>query len=446
MTAAHQQKLWEAIVVRVVTSLLIIAVGLAGMALLAKMRKPPTQAEITETAIRVEVMTAESGDYPVTILGFGGVMPLNVSLLSCEVSGRVTEVNPRLEAGERLAEGDLIVRIDDRDYRAAHDEALATTKQLENTVNRLKLQLRYDKERLDLAERNLQLAKTEFERARKLLSESNVGSQVAVDAAERAFNTAATQAVSLRQSLETLPVRIAETEQNLVAAGARLARTEINLERCTVRAPFACRVKAASGELGQLASPTLPLATLVDDSVLELHVPVDSVDARKWLEFTADADADKPGWFGAPRPVACRVSWTEDLDGHAWTGTLHRVVDFSSDTRTLVLAVRVDRNSTATSGSLPLAEGMFCRVEIPGRQLRSVFRVPRQSVTYEQELYAARSNRLATVRVRVEYVDDSYSYISRGIDEGDRIVTTRLVDPLEGSLIDATPRKEATDS
>ncbi len=437
-----KQRLGEAIAIRVVVSLLIIAAGVAGLKLLAGLSKPPAEAEITETAIRVDVTTAERGAYPVTIVGFGEVKPLDTTVLSCEVSGRVVEVNPRLEAGERLETGDLIVRIDDRDYRAARDEALATTRQLSNTIARLELQLRYDKERLDLLLRNRDLAKTEFERASKLLKESSVGSQVAVDAAERAYNTAATQVVGLEQSLESLPVQLAETKQNLAAATARLTRTGVSLDRCTVKAPFACRVKSAGVELGQLASPNQPLATRVDDSVLELYVPVDSVDARKWLEFTADSGKATARWFGIPKPVPCTIRWTEELRGHTWTGTLHRVVDFSSDTRTLVLAIRSDQNAAAPAGSLPLAEGMFCRVEIPGRPLESVFRVPRESVSYDEKLYVARSNRLVTVDVNVEYVDSSHSYLSAGISEGEQVITTRLVDPLEGSLLDTTPEEE----
>lgn len=447
MEEKRQQKRWESIAVRAVASVLIIAAGISAMRFLAKRRKPPTEAEIEETAIHVEAMTVSAGSYPVFIVGFGEATPLNVSVVSCEVSGRVVEVNPRLEPGECLQEGDLIARIDDRDYRAAQQEAVAMAKQLEGTITRLKLQLRYDKERLDLLVKNRDLAKTEFERARKLLTESRVGSQAGVDAAERILNTAAAQVVTLQQSLELQPVQLVEAEQSLEAAKARLARATLNLERCTVKAPFTCRVKSAAIELGQLASPNQPLATLADDSVLEIHIPVDSVDARKWLTFTLNEKPPEGNtWFAAPRPVSCRIRWTEDLDGHSWQGSLHRVVAFSSDTRTLVLAVRVHGATTVRAGVLPLTEGMFCRVEIPGREVTSVFRVPRAAVTFEGELHTVKSNRLATVRVAVEYVDDAYSYISSGLVEGNPVITTRLIAPLEGSLLDVTLDGEADDS
>jgi multidrug efflux pump subunit AcrA (membrane-fusion protein) len=436
----RQQKLWEVVTIRVVVSLLILGAGFGGMSALMKLKRPPAEVAVQESTLRVEAVTVEQGDYPVSIVAFGEVSLLNVSVISCEVSGRVVEVNPLLEVGERLGEGDVLVRIDERDYRAAREEAVASVKQLETTLTKLNLQLRYDKERLALQVRTRDLAAKEFERVRKLLENSKVGSLAAVEGAERAYNAAATQALSLEQSIELLPVQIAETEQALAGARARLARAEANLERCILKAPFDCRVKSARVELGQLAAPSQPLATLADDSTLEIHVPVDSVDARKWLQFSPQAAVEDRTWFASIERRTCRIRWTEDLDGHVWQGELHRVVDFSAATRTLVLAVRIDGDVGGAATALPLAEGMFCKVEIPGRGLESVFRVPRTAVTYDHNLYVARTNRLATVAVRVEYVDDRYSYISTGLSVGDRVVTTRLIDPLEGSLLDVSDR------
>jgi len=407
---------------------------------LMKLRRPPAEAAVEESSLSVEAVIVERGDYPVSIVAFGEVSPLDVSVISCEVFGRVVEVNPLLETGERLRQGDVLVRIDDRDYRAARDEALASVRQLEKTLAKLNLQLRYDKERLALQVRTRDLAAKEFERVRKLLEDSKVGSQASVEGAERAYNAAATQVISLEQSIDLLPIQIAETEQALAGARARLARTEANLERCVLTAPFDCRVKSAQVELGQLAAPSQPVATLTDDSILEIHVPVDSVDARKWLQFSPHSAGEEQTWFASIERRSCRIRWTEDPDGHVWQGKLHRVVDFSTATRTLVLAVRVDGETGGAATALPLAEGMFCKVEIPGRGLKSAFRVPRTAVTYDQNLYVARSNRLETVAVRVEYVDGRYSYISSGLSAGDRVITTRLIDPLEGSLLDVSDR------
>ena len=73
------------------------------------------------------------------------------------------------------------------------------------------------------------------------------------------------------------------------------------------------------------------------------------------------------------------------MDDGYWQGRLARIVGFEQQTRTLTIAVRVDgaaAQSNAT-GNLPLVEGMFCQVDIPGRVLRGVYRVPRWAVSYD---------------------------------------------------------------
>jgi hypothetical protein len=92
--------------------------------------------------------------------------------------------------------------------------------------------------------------------------------------------------------------------------------------------------------------------------------------------------------------------------------------------------------------SLPLVEGMFCSVKIPGRTLHNVFRLPRHAVSFENTVYIAVDNRLKTVRVNVARVDGENAYVAGGINIGDMVVTTRLIDPLENALLEITNRSE----
>ena len=87
--------------------------------------------------------------------------------------------------------------------------------------------------------------------------------------------------------------------------------------------------------------------------------------------------------------------------------------------------------------SLPLVEGMFCQVQIPGKTLQRVYRLPRQAVTYENNAYLANTEgRLKTVTVTVDRIEGEYAYVGRGLGPGDRVITTRLIDPLENALLE----------
>jgi multidrug efflux pump subunit AcrA (membrane-fusion protein) len=85
---------------------------------------------------------------------------------------------------------------------------------------------------------------------------------------------------------------------------------------------------------------------------------------------------------------------------------------------------------------LPLVEGMFCSVRIPGKILAGVFRLPRQAVSFEETIHVVVDKRLRTRPVKVVRIDGENTYVSSGLRAGDTIITTRLVDPLEDTLIE----------
>lgn len=430
---------------RIIACLIILILGWLGMVFLANMKKPPVEIPVEERPIRVEAMPVYPEDVPVIISGFGEVTPLDVVAIAPEVSGRVVEVHPRLEAGETIPKGDILFRIDPRDYEARLDDAKARVRALETSVEQLKTQQRIETGRLETLKRSEQLARAEFDRLKGLLEKDQVGTQSGVDAAERAWNAAVDQADLLQQSLALYPTRIRETESNLASAKAQRDLAELNLQRCEVRAPFDARVKQEEIEAGQYVAPGGALVTLADDSVLEIQVPLDSRDARQWLRFDGDPAAENITWFNRVTPVICTIRWTEDPGEHQWKGTLHRVVEFNQDTRMLRVAVRIEAAQAMSEDgeALPLVEGMFCSVSIPGRTMQGVYRLPVRAVSYTGTVFKAVNDRLVTVPVEVARSQNEFTFVSKGLQPGDVVITTRLIDPLENSLLEIEPTEIA---
>jgi hypothetical protein len=90
---------------------------------------------------------------------------------------------------------------------------------------------------------------------------------------------------------------------------------------------------------------------------------------------------------------------------------------------------------------------MFCAVEIPGRTMRQVFRLPRQAVSFENKVYLANAeDRLKTVDVTVERIEGEFAFVGQGLNPGDVVITTRLIDPLENVLLDIAGDKSAKES
>jgi len=425
---------------RIVICLMVLSVGIAGMLGLASLKKPPTQAKHEGRALRVEALNIDVEDVPVMITGYGEVKALDVVSIAPEVPGKIVEIHPRLEVGEILHKDELLFKIDSRDYVAARDSARASVRQWENGIARLKKLYTIDRDRLKTIERNQELAYAEYERVQELFAKDSVGTRSGVDGAERAANNAADLARQLEQAVLLYPIQIREAESSLAAAHAALATAEANLERSEVRSPFAGRVKLVSLERGQYVVPGQGVLTLANDATLEIEVPLDSRDARQWLRFRKGGSNGETGWFNDLEPARCTIRWTEGREGHVWHAQLHRVVKFDQQTRTLTVAIRIEAQQALSEDpeALPLVEGMFCAVEIPGRAMQGVIRLPRWAVSFENTVYVSSDSRLKTVSVEVARVQGDEAFVSRGLAPGDVVVVTRLIDPLENSLLELT--------
>lgn len=391
----------------------------------------------SENALRVEALRVYPEDVPITIVGYGQVHVLRNVSIAPEVSGRVVTIHPNLIAGGIVPKGDLLIAIDDEPYHARVDDAESTVAQLEAAVARLCEERKNEQARLESMNRARDIAHAQYERLQQLLVE-DVGTESDVDRAEAAYVASRDDVDKLTHQLNLYPIRINEAQFALDSAKSRLELARLDLSKTRICSPFDARVKHHLVEQDQFVTAGVDIVELADDSVLEISVSLDSRDARRWLQFREQPSANGAGWFGVPEPVECIVQWTEDVRAQAWKGTLDRVERFDEASRTLTVAVRLRGSGAANrdSDQLPLVDGMFCRVEIPGRAMTKVYALPQSAVSIDSSVFTAVDNRLKTAKVDVLRQHDSLAYVSGGLESGDLVVTTRLVNPLDHTLLD----------
>jgi RND family efflux transporter MFP subunit len=425
---------------RLAICLAILAAGVLGMLLLSSQKKAPAKADSKERPLRVEAWQVAPLDEQVKLTGFGEVKALNRVSIASEVTGKVMAIHPRLEVGEVIAKGELLFAVDPVNYQAAFHEAKAAVRQRREEIKRLQKQQAIDTRRFATLQRSRDLARAEFERLKALFEQDEVGTQSGVEKAEQAYNQAKDAVDLMSRTLDLYPIRVQEARSLLDAAQARLELAKANLERTRVEAPFSGRVTAANVERGEYIASGRELLRLADDSLLEIRVPLDGKEARRWLRFEREDEAAEAGWFSGLTQTPCRIRWSEARDDHFWVGRLHRVVEYDPKTRTLTVAVRMrPGDPSAREGKTqPLVEGMFCSVEIPGKDLNGVFRLPREAVSFENTVYAVRNNRLQTLEVEVVRTQGRFAYIGSGLEPGETVITTRLIDPLENALVEIT--------
>lgn len=402
MKTKQEEGMRTTVLIRVTACVIILLMGFGGFSFLKGRKKAPSQAKHVERPLRVEAVSVRFQDVPVRIEAHGELRSIRMVEIAAEVAGSVVEVHPRLQTGEVIGKGELLFAIDDRDYRSDYESA---------------------ETRLAILERDRELTAKELLRVRTLYEQNKVGTRAGVEKAERAANSSADRYAQVKQAK---------------------IRAEIKLERCRIIAPFTCRITFKKIEKGQYVAPGKIVLGLADDSLLELEVPLDSRDAFQWLQFADNEEGALPqeAWFSTVKPVQCEVVWTEDASNRA-VATLNRVSLFDKKTRTVKVVLRMHAAQFAEkSMPMPLVSGMFCKVQIPGGTMKQVVELPRWAVSFENTVYVIRDHRLETVAVEVARVQDNKAYISKGLEEGELVISTRLVNPLERSLVEVAENGE----
>ncbi len=405
---------------------------------LISMRQPPAQTMPPEPSLAVDLVRMVPEDVPMLIVGHGEAMPIEIAPITPQVSGNVARIHERLFVGEVIAAGETLIEIDPRDYEARLAQAQAQVTQARSSLARLRTQYASDRERLVTLERNSVLARNEFERLKGLFEKEEVGALSNVERAELTYNQARDALDLMTQNVSLYPARISEAEQGLASAEAALQLAELNVERTVIKAPFDARIQEKRVEQGQYVSPGAPVLILANDSILEISVPLDSRDVRAGLRFSeTETVATDSSWFGAVEPVACRIFWTEAPDSQYWTGRLDRVIAFDQTTRTITVAVRITgEEARAGVSKLPLVAGMFCSVEIPGTVMKQVYRLPRWAVTFENQVYVSEEGRLLSRDVEVLRTQNDQAFIKSGLNPGELVIITRLLNPLPNSKLE----------
>jgi len=425
------------LVARFLLVVIVISGGVLGMIQLEKMKTPPAKKVVKEIPLVVEGVRAVYDEFTITVDGYGTVRSAKRVLISPEVGGKVVYARSPLEAGDIVEMDEVLFRIDPRMYNLAVKSAKADLVGLQAKRERIEQQILNDRSRLEILTRSKDLAKSRFERLQILFEEKQVGSLTEVEAAESNLSSQENQLTILKNSLALYPRQLMEVAAAIDNSVVRREQASLDLEKTEISAPFRGRLAMVNIEEGQLLSPGQAVLTLVDDSCLEIPLSLDSRDVRIWLlaETHPNGDSRRDGWYSDVAGIGVTIRWTGASDTFVWPGIIARVEKFNPDTRTIIAIAQPVFEESADKPLFPLAEGMFCTVDIPARKPVTCIKAPRTSVTHERLVFISKDSRLKSIPVKMIHQDADSAYFSGDIEDNDIIITTRLVSPLEGRLI-----------
>ena len=366
-------------------SVAAIGGGAATSVYFMKNRPKPQRRRPPQTAPLVEVQQVHAAAHQVNVQVNGTVIPAQEVTLQPQVTGRVIEIHPQFVEGGLIREGDVLVRIEPKDYELA---IVAQEAQIEAA----RYELKAEQGQQDVAQREWEL----------------LGMQDDASALDKEL--------ALRQP------QLRQKQAALRAAEAGLEKARLDLERTVIKAPCNAVILEAGVQVGDMANPQTPLATLVGTDVYWVRVSI-AVDQLKWVVL--------PRAGGEPGS-AVRIP--------AATGAVRegRVLSLLGDLEREGLMARLlvevqDPLGLETDGApAPLLLGEYIRAEVLGPMVDNVVKVPREALRDGDQLWlAAADDTLQITQPDLVWTDTQHALL-RGLEEGARVVLSDLATPVSG--------------
>jgi len=273
-----------------------------------------------------------TGGRDVVLNATGYIVAAHKIEVAAKVVGKVSWIG--VEKGDRVKEGQVLVRLEDDEYRAQLQQ---TKGQLENLKARLaELENGSRPEEIATALANLNQAKADLENARvtldrtRPLTKEGVLSKQALDDADARYRSAVARVDSLQKTYDLVKVgprqeQIDAARGAVTQAQGAVAFTETQLSNTIIRAPVTGTILERAVERGEFVTTSFVgergakgyVVSLADLNDLEVELDISQNDFGKLFMkqdaiITVDAYPDKKwqGWIKEMSPEANRQKAT----------------------------------------------------------------------------------------------------------------------------------------
>ncbi|WP_017445150.1 efflux RND transporter periplasmic adaptor subunit [Gayadomonas joobiniege] len=348
--------------------------------------KPPQVARIS-----VEVETIKPADYVVKIASYGRINALRQSELSAQVSGRVVYVAESMRSGGFFAANEVLVKLEDTDYKA-----------------------------------QLQVAYAQMIEAEQGLIEEKALAEQAKGDWQRLGNKDKPNALVLREP------QLAAAKAQYESAKASYELAKVNLQRTEIKAPYQGRVLSKNVDIGQLVSSNTIVGEVYATDALEIELPVKNSEIPL---------LDLPeSYMQTQQQNKLTATIISSLSGRAerWQGHIVRTASaIDEQTRQLHLIARInDPFGEKAHGRLPLKIGQYVTAEINGKTIKDAITISNKTIYQGKYVYLYKDGVLQRQNISILWQNQDTTIVAEGLKAGDQIVTTPL-----GQVISGTPVK-----
>lgn len=309
---------------------------------------------------------------------YGTVVASRLADIRFSVQGEVNWISPALRNGAQVTKGDELVRLDITRYQLALDELLAQMAGEEATSASLETQL---------ALREKTYART------KRMASQNVVSDANLDEAELAVAVTQSQLIASQSRLSQL--RVAERSRRKDIADSSL------------KAPFTGTLSDVNIGLGQIASSSVAIARITDQSSLE-------------VPFVAKAEiyANAPQLLGQTVDITWQSGARDVAKAKGFIARANAQLDKIDGGGRLYAELISDEENA-------IRPGAFVKVEFIGRSFENVATIPEEALFGEDLVYINEDGTARPKQISVVWRAPGVVYV-KGLTDGTRLIATRL--------------------
>lgn len=375
----------------VLLSIGLLAVGIFGMQWLMATKPEAKKAAPEIWTPSVKVISLSARDYTPVIRAEGEVEAATKTMLISEVAGAVVYISPMLEKGNVIMKGEIILKVDDADYKTQ----LTSTKSA-------------------LADAELVLAQEEARAVQGVRDWKKLGR-----------GNSAPDLVLRKPQIKSALARIA-------AAQAAIEKSERDMAKTVIKAPYTCLVDRKFIDQGAYVSMLSQVAEVSSVVEYEVRLPL---------------NLNEMGFLDEDSGIGSEVLLESTIGGkfYQWKGTAVRFeggVDSSTFSMVMVVSVKRDSAKDRERFQLPPV-GMFVQAKVPGMPMGKVFTIPREALRDGGAVWILAENEVLEI-VAVEVIRserDEVIIAAKGVADkkltsGDRIIISPIAIPASGMKLE----------
>lgn len=346
--------------------------------------------------LTVEVEQLKPQQFTVVVDSYGTVQPTTQSALVCQVSGQITYVSPQFRNGGFFSKGDVLLKLDQRDY-------LADVK---------------------IAEADLLSAE------QNLLEEQANARQAAIDW-KRLGNSEQPNDLVLRKP------QLAAAKALLLSAEAGLTQAQLALERTEITAPYDGRIREQLVDLGQVLATNSEVAEIYSTDSVEIRLPINNSDIGL-VNFPEEFRTNIQNAIGESQQQNIEARFTSSLTkDQTWLGKIVRTegaIDTSSQQLFIVAKIEDPYNPELHPGA-SIKIGQYVTAEIQGKTLDDALVISNNAIYQGSYVYVVVDGVLKRRDINIRWQNEQQAVIDSGLSANDVLVMTPLGQVSSGTAV-----------